>query len=94
MLGQVLGVLPAQQRHGKQVNRSDRLVAVSLSVKTQEPMIPTKLLDKAWISNITRFFISYNEVQAKKSKSPGFGSRQRALDLVEEARKRARKEGK
>ena len=39
------------------------------------------------------FFISYNEVQGKKFKSRGFGSRQRALDLVEEARQRARKKG-
>ena len=39
------------------------------------------------------FFISYNEVQGKNLKSRSFGSRQRALDLVEEARKRARKKG-
>jgi inorganic pyrophosphatase len=42
------------------------------------------------ISDITKFFISYNEVQGKKFKSLGFGSRKRALDLIEEARKRAR----
>jgi hypothetical protein len=35
-----------------------------------------------------------NEAQGKKFKSLGFGSRQRALDLVQEARKRARKKGK
>jgi hypothetical protein len=35
-----------------------------------------------------------NEAQGKKFKSLGFGSRQRALDLVQEARKRARKNGK
>jgi len=94
VLGQVLGVLQAEQREGKRVNRNDRLVAIPLSVKTQEPMIPIKTLDKALISNITKFFISYNEVQGKKFKSLGFGSRQRALDLVEEARKRARTKGK
>jgi inorganic pyrophosphatase len=92
--GQVLGVLQAEQREGKQVNRNDRLVAIPLSVETQEPMIPIKALDKELISDITNFFISYNEVQGKKFKSLGFGSRQRALDLVEEARKRARKKEK
>jgi inorganic pyrophosphatase len=76
------------------VNRNDRLVAIPLSVKTQEPMIPIKTLDRALISDITNFFISYNEVQGKKFKSLGFGSRQRALDLVEEARKRVHKRGK
>ena len=49
VLGQVLGVLQAEQREGKQINRNDRLVAVPLSVKTQEPMIPIKTLDKALI---------------------------------------------
>ena len=94
VLGHVLGVLQAEQREGKQVNRNDRLVAVPLSVKTRKPIIPTKILDKALISEITNFFISYNEVQGKKFKSLGFGSRQRALELVDEARKRARKNGK
>jgi inorganic pyrophosphatase len=94
VLGQVLGVLQAEQREGKQVNRNDRLVAIPLSVKKQEPVIPIKALDKALISDITKFFVSYNEVQGKKFKPLGFASRQRALDLVEEAHKRARKKGK
>jgi inorganic pyrophosphatase len=94
VLGQVLGVLQGEQREGKKVNRNDRLVAIPLSIKTQEPMIPIKTLDQALISDITKFFISYNEVQGKKFKSLGFGSRQRALDLIEEARKRARKKSK
>jgi len=75
VLGQVLGVLQAEQREGKQVNRNDRLVAIPLSVKTHEPIIPTKALDKKLISDITSFFNSYNEVQGKKFKSLGFGSR-------------------
>jgi len=75
VLGQVLGVLQAEQREGKQVNRNDRLVAIPLSVKTHEQIIPTKALDKKLISDITSFFISYNEVQGKKFKSLGFGSR-------------------
>ena len=94
VLGRVLGVLQAEQSEGKQVNRNDRLVAIPLSVKTQEPMVPIKSLDRKLISDITNFFVSYNEVQGKKFKSLGFGSRQRALDLAEEARKRVRKKGK
>src|ERR1700692_745629 len=88
--GQVLSVLQGEQREGKKVNRNDRLVAIPLSVKTQEPIIPAKTLDKALISDITNFFISYNEAQGKKFKSLGFGSRQRALDLIEEARKKSK----
>jgi inorganic pyrophosphatase len=77
----------------KEVNRNDRVVVIPLSAKDQEPMMPTKTLDKALISDITKFFISYNEMQGKKFKSLGFGSSQRTLDLVEEARKRACKKG-
>jgi inorganic pyrophosphatase len=91
LLGQILGVLRAEQREGKEVNRNDRLVAIPLRVKTPEPMIPIKTLDKALISDITKFFISYNEVQGKKFKSLGFGSPQRALDLLEDANERERK---
>jgi inorganic pyrophosphatase len=69
-------------------------VAIPLSAKNQEAMIPIKTPDKALISQMTNFFIFYNEMQGKKFKSLGFGSRQRAVDLVEEARKRARKHGK
>jgi inorganic pyrophosphatase len=93
VLGKVLGVLQAEQREGKEVNRNDRVVVIPLSAKDQEPMMPTKTLDKALISDITKFFISYNEMQGKKFKSLGFGSSQRTLDLVEEARKRACKKG-
>jgi inorganic pyrophosphatase len=46
VLGQVLGVLQAEQREGKKVNRNDRLVAIPLSAKTQEPIIPAKTLDE------------------------------------------------
>jgi inorganic pyrophosphatase len=94
ILGHVLGVLQAEQSEGEKVNRNDRLVAVPLSVKTHEPLISTKALDKKLLSDITNFFISYNEVQGKKFKSLGLGSRQRASDLVEEARKHAHKKGK
>ena len=40
VLGQILGVL--EQREGKQINRNDRLVAIPLNVKTQEPVIQSK----------------------------------------------------
>ena len=83
VLGHVLGVLQAEQRDGEQVNRNDRLVAIPLSAKSQEPMIPIKTFDKALISQMTNFFIFYNEMQGKKFKSRGFGSCQRAVDLVE-----------
>jgi len=94
VLGQVLGVLQAEQREGKQVNRNDKLVVIPLSVKMHEPVFPTKAFNKKLISDITNFFISYNEVQGKEFKSLGFGNRQRALELVEEARRRARQKGK
>jgi inorganic pyrophosphatase len=94
VLGEVLGVLQAEQREGKQVNRNDRLVALPLSAKNQEPMIPTKSFDKALKSDITNFLHSLQRSANKNFKSLGFSSRQRALELVEEARKRARKKGK
>jgi inorganic pyrophosphatase len=62
VLGQVLGVLPAEQREGKKVKRSAR----GHSAECQEP----------------------------GTDDSHQGACQRALDLVEEARKRARKKGK
>jgi inorganic pyrophosphatase len=62
--------------------------------QTLKPVVPITAIDKTLIAEVTNFFIFYNEAQGKKFKSLGFGSRQRALDLVQEARKRARKKGK
>jgi len=94
ILGQILGVLQAEQTDGKEVNRNDRLVAVPLNLKTHEPVIAVSRLDKTLIAEITKFFVHYNEMQGKKFKSLGFGSPQRAMELIEEARKRARRKGK
>jgi inorganic pyrophosphatase len=94
VLGQVLGVLQAEQSEGKKVNRNDRLIAVPLSVKTHEPVISASRLDKTLIAEITKFFVHYNEMQGKNFKSLGFASAQRAMEVIEEARKRARRKAK
>jgi len=91
VLGHVLGVLQAEQRDGEQVNRNDRLVAIPLSAKSQEPMIPIKTFDKALISQMTNFFIFYNEMQGKKFKSRGLAAVSVLWTWSKEARKRARK---
>jgi inorganic pyrophosphatase len=94
VLGHVLGILQAEQSEGDTVERNDRVVAIPVNVKTQQAMVPLKSLDKALINEITKFFVAYNHVQGKNFKSLGFASRERALELIEEARKRKRKKKK
>jgi hypothetical protein len=57
-------------------------------------MVPIKLLDKKLTSDITNFFISYNECKARNISLWTLAAVSRPLDLVEEARKRAHKKGK
>jgi inorganic pyrophosphatase len=94
ILGQILGVLQAEQSDGKKTNRNDRVVAVPVNVKDRKTATPSKTLDEALIADMTKFFVAYNEAQGKKFKSLGFGSRQRAIELIDEAGKRAQKKRK
>jgi hypothetical protein len=57
-------------------------------------MVPIKLLDKKLTSDITNFFVSYNECKARNISLWTLAAVSRPLDLVEEARKRAHKKGK
>jgi inorganic pyrophosphatase len=91
ILGKAIGVLQGQQTDGKKSNRNDRIVAIPVSANSQEPMMPTRTPDKKRIDEITKFFVSYNEIQGKKFKPLGFGSPQKAMELIEEARKRKTK---
>jgi hypothetical protein len=50
--GSSFGSIASGTAPGKQVNRNDKLVASHCSVKTHEPIIPTKALDKKLISDI------------------------------------------
>jgi inorganic pyrophosphatase len=92
ILGDVLGVLRANQREGRKSNRNDRILAVPVNVKNQKPVALAKALDKNLISEITKFFVYYNEIQGRKFKSLGFGNRRSAMEVVREARQRHQKQ--
>jgi inorganic pyrophosphatase len=53
--------------------------------------MPVSTLDKKRIADITKFFVSYNELQGKKFEPLGFGAAQKALELIEEAREKKHK---
>ena len=91
VLGKLLGVLEGEQTEEKKTNRNDRLLAIPVNVKTQEPMMPVKMLDKKLKTEITSFFEAYNEAQGKKFKPLGFGDEKRAKQIVKEAQKKRRK---
>jgi hypothetical protein len=76
-----------------QVNRNDRLVAIPLSAKNHEPMIPTKTFDKAWISDITKFFTSYNEAR-QEIQIPGLWQSPARLGLGRRGAQTSAPEGK
>jgi inorganic pyrophosphatase len=88
VLAQILGVLEGEQSQGKGRNRNDRVVVIPVNLQDRKPVVPARALDKALISDITKFFVAYNEAQGRKFKPLRFGGRKRALELIEEARKR------
>ena len=50
--------------------------------------MPVSTLEKKRIADITKFFVSYNELQGKKFEPLGFGAAPQALELIEEAHER------
>jgi inorganic pyrophosphatase len=94
VLGQLVGVLECEQTQGGETQRNDRLVAWPIDVKSHAPMLPSIPLDRRLTNAIAEFFIKYNELQGKKFKSLGMHGPERALEIVKNGIKLARRNGK
>ena len=84
VLGEVVGVLKAEQRENGQTERNDRLIAIPVDAKSREPMQPAIALDARMKAAISDFFLKYNELQHKKFKVLAFEGARSGLAVVEE----------
>jgi inorganic pyrophosphatase len=67
VLAQILGVLEGEQSQGNGRNRNDRVVVIPVNLQDRKPVVPTRALDKALISDITKFFVAYNQTQGNSN---------------------------
>jgi inorganic pyrophosphatase len=94
VLGQLVGVLECEQTQDGETQRNDRLVVVPIDAKSRAPMLPSIPLDKRLTTAITEFFVKYNELQGKKFRSLGMHGADRALEIVKNGMKSAKRKGK
>jgi inorganic pyrophosphatase len=94
ILGRLLGVIEGKQVERGKANRNDRLVVIPVSAKSHEPVLPMRKLDKALASEITKFFVSYNQMQGKEFKPLGYGSPARAKEIIQQGIEKAREKKK
>lgn len=91
VLGQLVGVLECEQTQDGETQRNDRLVAVPIDAKSGAPMLPSIPLDKRLTTAITEFFVKYNELQGKEFRSLGMHGPDRALEIVKNGMKTAKR---
>ena len=94
VLGKLVGVLECEQTEKGETERNDRLVAVPMDAKSHDPMLPSIPLDQRLTAAITEFFVKYNELQGKKFRSLGMHGPERALEIVRNGVKSARRNSK
>lgn len=92
IVGRLLGAIEAEQSQGKKTNRNDRFIAIPLNAKTKEPVPPKRTLDDELAAEITKFFVSYNELQGKKFRALRCTGPEHALELIQKGIERAREE--
>src|ERR1051326_1841351 len=86
----LLGVIEAEQTENGETERNDRLVAVPLEVKSGKP--PAGAIDHLEPSlarKITKFFVTYNDLQGKRFKALRFAGPEHAGKLIRAAIKTA-----
>lgn len=82
--GRLLGVIEAEQTEKGKTERNDRLIAIPLSVKSQEPQgTVTEMTDKV-AGDVRDFFICYNDIQGKQFKPVKTAGPAEAMRIVEE----------
>ncbi len=84
-----VGVVEAEQteRDGE-TTRNDRLIGVAAASRLHRDVRTLEDLGRALVDEIEHFFVSYNEFKGKAFKPLGRFGPERALELVEEARRK------
>jgi inorganic pyrophosphatase len=96
LTARLLGVIEADQKENGEEYRNDRLIGVAVHSRTYPTERSLKDLRPHLLDEITSFFVDYNKLHGKKFKPIGQHGPHRALELVEEGRKRfdKRRKGK
>ena len=78
----MLGVMEAEQTEEGTTVRNDRLVAKVAQSHTYADVCDVEQLGDAFLKELTRFFITYNELKGKQFRVVAVGDPQRAATLV------------
>jgi inorganic pyrophosphatase len=87
----LIGVIEATQSNGKKMVRNDRLIAVSTESHHHQKVDSLADLGEEIVTEIERFFVSYNEMHGKQFKPLGRHGVARALKLVKRGENRFRR---
>jgi inorganic pyrophosphatase len=85
-----VGVIKAEQSDGKKTFRNDRIIGQAIPKEAPTELEELKLTKKT-ISQIEFFFKAYNKAYGKKFKVLGIGTAKKAIELVKDAAKKAKK---
>lgn len=85
----LIGVIEAEQTEKGKTNRNDRLLAVCTQSQNHQHVYSLDHLRPGQVDEIERFFVHYNESRNKQFKPLRRGGPDRALELVQEAGKKA-----
>jgi inorganic pyrophosphatase len=88
-----VGVIKAEQSDGKKMVRNDRIIGQAVPKEAPTELEEIKLTEKT-VSQIEFFFKTYNKAYGKNFKVLGIGNAKKAVELVKQAVKNARKQAK
>jgi inorganic pyrophosphatase len=90
----LIGVIEAQQTENQVTNRNDRLIAVAASSRNHSDIRCLGDLNRNLVTEIERFFISYNETKGKQFEILGRFGADRAVVLINDAAANSRRSRK
>jgi inorganic pyrophosphatase len=88
----LLGVIEAEQTENGETERNDRLLAVPIELKSGKP--PSGAIDHlepALVTDISKFFVAYNQLQGKRFKVLRCAGPERAAALIKTSMSASRK---
>jgi inorganic pyrophosphatase len=90
----LIGVIEAKQGEGGQMERNDRLIAITEDKNRSPEINSVKKLDKKVIEQIEHFFTSYNEQAGKEFKVLAYKGPESAVKMVKKAHKKYKKKSR
>ena len=83
----IIGVIEAEQSQGKDTNRNDRVLAVSIDSHSHSDIKEPKDLNGKMIRELEQFFVNYNKLDGKKFKLLGCKGTKTAMRLIKKSAK-------